>query len=193
MRQLVIYLIFAFNLLGFSIKSYAGLIELSYSASFSNSQIDNDNFTKTLRNTASIAWYFLETSALEISYSQGEQQISLAAAGDQPTKYRSEFLFYGADLVFSFGGKDAVLQPYVKGGVAFVEKKLFRKETPLAAETLISETDGSEAVPSWGVGFKFMIFKNVRLKASYDRVRSNRDNNGDTWDSTIGGGISFFL
>lgn len=178
----------------FGLPASAGLMELSYSFSLSDSTLNSDNYTKTLSHTASLAWYFLEMSALEVSYSKGEQQISGKAEGDaNALRYRTEFIMYGADLILTFAKKESVLQPYIKGGAVWIDKKLYRRQSPLLAEQLINETDSSTPVPSLGAGFKFFLLKNLSLKASYDTWRSNKTGGSETWDSTIRAGASIYF
>ncbi len=188
----ILYFISAFLI---ALPSYAGLMELSYSLSLSDSSFNENTYTKTVSNTASFAWYFLEMSAIEISYSKGEQEFSSPTdTSSSAYVYRIDFEMYGADLVLAFGGKDAVFQPYIKGGAAWVEKQYYRLPSPGAPEKiLLSEVEGDDPVPSMGVGFKFMLFKNLRLKASYDRWRSGKDDNGETWDSRTNAGISLYF
>lgn len=177
-----------------TLPAMAGLMEISYSFSLSDSTLNADNYTKTLSHTASMAWYFMEMSALEVSYSKGEQQISGKADGDaNALRYRTEFVMYGADLILTFANRESVFQPYIKGGAVWIDKKLYRRQSPLLAEQLINESDSSTPVPSLGAGFKFFLLKNLSLKASYDTWRSNKTGGDETWDSTIRAGVSVYF
>lgn len=178
-----------------SYSAHAGLVEVSYQYSQTESKFDEFNFSRSLSHTASFAWYFLEMSALEVSYTRGEGQISGKAASDPDAlKYRTDLQMYGADLVFTLAGKDWAFQPYVKGGAAWVDKKIFRKSTSISAEELISSTDKDDAVPSMGAGFRVKLTKTIRLKASYDRWRSGKNANGEEqWDNAVRAGASVFF
>lgn len=175
-------------------QAQAGLIEVSYAYSQSESKFDEDNFSQSLSHTASIAWYFLQMSALELSYTRGEGQISGRAEGDpEPLLYRTELEMYGADLVVTFAQKDWAFQPYLKGGAAWVDKKIFRKSTSVSAEQVINMTDKDDAVPSMGVGFRIKLTQTIRLKASYDRWRSGKSGDDEQWDSAVRAGASVFF
>ena len=182
-------------ILSFGFQAHAGLMELSYSFARTDSKFDDANFSRSLSHTASLAWYFLEMSALEVSYTQGEGQISSLNSAGQTIKFRTDLKMYGADIVFTLAAKDWAFQPYVKGGAAWVDKKIFRKETSVSPEEqLVTETDRDDAVPSMGVGFRFRLTKTLRLKASYDRWRSGKNADGEEqWDDAIRSGISLFF
>ena len=170
-------------------------MELSYQFARTDSKFDDDNFSRSLSHTGSFAWYFMQMSALELSYTRGEGQISSVDSGGNTIRFRTDLKMYGADIVFTLAGKDWAFQPYVKGGAAWVDKKIFRKETSVSPEEqLVTETDKDDAVPSMGVGFRFKITQALRLKASYDRWRSGKDANGEEqWDNAVRAGISVFF
>lgn len=184
----------AIAIFSFGIQAQAGLMEVSYQFARTESKFDDDNFSRSLSHTGSLAWYFMEMSALEVSYTQGEGQISSVASSGDTIRFRTDLKMYGADLVFTLAGKDWAFQPYVKGGAAWVDKKIFRKETAVSYEELVTETDKDDAVPSMGAGFRFRMTKSLRLKASYDRWRSGKDANGEEqWDDAVRAGISVFF
>jgi hypothetical protein len=175
--------------------SYAGLMEIGYSYSQMDSTIDDENFQKTQSHTGSFSWYFFEMSAIELSYTKGEGVISAKAFDDTTARlYRMDVELYGADLVITFAQKGSMLQPFIKGGAVWVDKKLYREDTSVSdGEQLISKTDKNDAVPSYGLGFKFYLLKHITLKASYDTWRSGKNGDTEIWDSAIRGGISFIF
>ena len=118
----------AIAILSFGTQANAGLMELSYQFARTDSKFDDDNFSRSLSHTGSFAWYFMQMSALELSYTRGEGQISSVDSGGNTIRFRTDLKMYGADIVFTLAGKDWAFQPYVKGGAAWVDKKIFRKE-----------------------------------------------------------------
>lgn len=173
----------------------AGIIELGYSFSRTESQFDADNFSRSLSHTASLSWYFMQMSALELSYTKGEGQLSGKPAGEpDPIRYRTSLEIYGADLVVTLAAKDWSLQPYVKGGMAWVDKTIYRLNTAVSPdETAISQTDKKDPVPSLGVGFRFKMTEQFNIKASYDRWRSGTSGDTEIWDSALRAGVSFLF
>jgi hypothetical protein len=173
----------------------AGVMEVSYTFNRTDSKIDEDNFSRSLSHTASFAWYFLSMSAIELSYTRGEGQVSGRAAGDaSPLKFRTDLKVYGADLVITFAGRESMFQPFIKGGGAWVDKRIFRLNTSVSSEeVLLSETDRNTAVPSFGAGFRLRLTEAFGLRASYDRWRSGVTGNTDIWDSAVRAGVSFMF
>lgn len=173
----------------------AGIIELSYAFSETESKIDADNFTRSLSHTGSLSWYFMQMSALELSYTKGEGQVSGKAVGDtNAIRYRTDLKLYGADLVVTLAQKDWTIQPYVKGGAAWVDKTIYRLNTAVTPdEQVISKTDKTEAVPSLGAGFRIRVNEQFSIKASYDRWRSGNSGDTEIWDSAVRAGVSFLF
>ncbi len=191
---LPVALAFLLSTFVFAPAAHAGILELGYSFSRTESSIDEDNYSKSLSHTASLSWYFLEMSAIELSYTKGEGQVSGKASGEtDPIRYRTELELYGADLVLTLAQKDWTFQPYVKGGMVWVDKKIFRKSDVDITETLITKTDKDDPVPSMGAGIRILITKAISIKASYERWRSGKSGDTETWDSTMRAGVSFYF
>ena len=142
--------------------------------------------------TGSFSWYFLELSALEVSYTEGTGTLSTQAVGDEVIKYITEMQMIGADIVFSFAGRQSMIQPFVKGGAASVKKKIFR-ELENGQRDVISETDGYQTVPSWGFGIKINLTQTFSIKGSYDRWRSASEQDKKLWDEAVRAGVSVYF
>ncbi len=166
-------------------------MELSGSYSIRNSNIDDYNYTKNESWSGSFAWYFLELSAIELSYTKGLAEQSLKSSTDpNPIKYYADFEMYGADLVITLATKDSFLQPFIRGGMANIKKK-FYKEDQGTITSYGAPID--EVVPSYGAGLKLMLTKTFSIKASYDRWRSGSNNDKEIWDDAIKGGVSWYF
>lgn len=172
--------------------AHAGLMEASTTYGTRQSSIDEDNYTRSESWTGSLAWYFLEQSAIEISYTKGLAEQSLRSTTDlAPTVYYSEFEMYGADLVITLASKGSFFQPFVRGGMAQLKKKIYR-EDPTGTITLYGDPV-DEVVPSYGVGFKVFLTQTFSVKASYDRWKSGSSADKDIWDEAIKGGVSWYF
>src|SRR6185437_12069471 len=91
----------------------AGVMEVSASYGMHTSSIDQNDYTKSESLTGSVAWYFLEMSALELSYTEGIGTQSLQIPGDPgATVYYQTVQMLGLDLIYSFGSRDSLLQPF---------------------------------------------------------------------------------
>ncbi|MCB0350695.1 MAG: outer membrane beta-barrel protein [Bdellovibrionales bacterium] len=189
MRHLILFAL-AFLI---SFSATAGVMELGASYSTRNSSIDKDNYTENTSWTGSFAWYFLEMSAIEFSYTKGQATQSLKAVADpNATLYYADFEMFGADLVITFAGKTSVLQPFVRGGFARLKKEFYKEDTSNGQITAYGEPV-DQVVPSYGAGLKINITQSFNIKGSYDRWRSGTNNDKDIWDDAIKGGISWYF
>lgn len=172
--------------------SHAGLMEVSTSYGRKSSSIDDDNYSKSESWTGSFAWYFLEQSAIELSYTSGVAEQSLKATVDtSPTIYFSDFTMYGADLVVTLAPKGTFFQPFVRGGIAQLKKKIYREDPTGTVTTYGKPVD--EVVPSYGVGFKIFLTQAFNIRVSYDRWKSGSNSDKDIWDDNIKAGVSWFF
>lgn len=180
-------------LLAANTVAYAGLMEVSTSFGVRSSSIDENNYNKNESWTGSFAWYFLEMSAIEISYTKGVSEQSLKSDASTPALvYFSKFEMYGADLVVTFAKKNSALQPFVRGGMAKIKKNIYRKDTSNGQIDNYGEAV-DDVVPSYGFGIKLMLTETFSIKGSYDRWRSGSSQDKDIWDDAIKAGVSLYF
>jgi hypothetical protein len=170
--------------------SQAGYLELGTSANYRKSTIDADNFQESISYTGSISYYFWESSALELSYTNGYSQIVVTPVADSKTITETDFSLIGLDMVFSFAGRESMFQPYVKLGGAIIEKKIYRQIDGFSKDK-IGEQKGE--VPSAGLGFKLNISKAFSVKIGVDAWTSPLDEEPVTVDYAGRAGLSWFL
>lgn len=143
----------------------AGFTELSATANYRKSSIDENNYQESVSYVGSIAYYFWELSALELSYTNGQSTISVQPIGDIKTLTTTDFELTGLDLVFTLAARDDLLQPYIKIGGAYLKKRIVEQPDGLAAQVVASQ-DG--LAPSAGVGIKIQVAKDFFIKAGVD-------------------------
>lgn len=150
-----------------STQSYAGFTELGASVNYRRTSIDEYNYSDSTSYTGSIAYYFWERSALELSYTSGIGKLSTRATGTtEITQIQiAEFSMTSLDLILSLAGKEDPFQPYIKVGAGYVDKKIF-KENELEGRRLIQKQSG--IAPSAGVGLKIGLTKHLSLKLGID-------------------------
>lgn len=149
----------------------AGFIELGASGSYKRTNIDVDAYDESLSLTGSITYYFTESSALEASYTDGRSKRVISL--DVPNGHVTE-LYYktvGLDFVYTFGGKEAVIRPYVKAGVVYILSKRIVDQYRLSdgslfAANVIDDTTG--IVPSAGFGLRVGLTESLSLKVGVD-------------------------
>ncbi len=175
----------------FCTAAHAGYLELGSSANYRRSTINSENYQESTSYTGSISYYFMESSALELSYTSGYSKI-VVTPGDITTQYVTEtnFSLIGLDLVFSVGEREDVFQPYLKLGGAYIQKKIYRQLNGFSKDK-IGEQSGT--VPSAGLGFKLKISKTFSIKIGVDAWTSPLDEDPVTVDYAGRAGISWFL
>jgi len=188
----LIHLVTALAALSTFSVAHADLMELSCSYSTRTSKIDDNNYTTSEAWTGSFAWYFWEMSAIELSYTNGVGEQSLMATGDPyATKLYQVVEMYGLDLVFTLTDRSSFIQPFVRGGVAHLRKRIYQ-ETPFQGTQLYGDPVDA-FVPSYGVGLNLKITDAFSLKASYDRWESGTSGDAGIWDDAFRAGISWYF
>jgi hypothetical protein len=187
MRVLLVFLILSLTSL-----SHAGVMELSANYGVRESTIDENNYTKNTSAGGSFAWYFLEMSAIELSYTKGRSIQSLKATTDpDPIKYIADFEMFGADLVLTLATKSSFIQPFVRGGMARLKKEIYKEEADGTVTKYGEPVD--DVVPSYGAGLKINLTQTFAIKLSYDRWRSGSNGDKETWDEAIKAGVSWYF
>ncbi|RME17300.1 MAG: hypothetical protein D6797_02825 [Bdellovibrio sp.] len=182
--------IFFLTLLTFSISAHAGIFELGASANYRHESYDENNFITSNSHTISLAYYFMEMSAIELSYTTGlVTQTTLAPLQEKETIYtRTEIS--GLDFILSFAGRRAVFQPYIKAGGAYVKKEKFFETASVGT---LSLNGGEGLVPSAGIGFKIRLTQSLLLKLGADAWNNPIDKQSNQWDYVGKVGLSWYL
>ncbi len=177
-------LLFPLFLLLFSLPVQAGYFEIGASGSYRKTSYDESNFLVYRSGTASVAYYFWELSALEVSYTKSRQD-------EIRTEYesRSFITFYGVDLIFSLASRKSLFQPYIKVGVAHQNKTGSYKQS--GTVNTLPEIEGW--APSAGVGFKIIIGQHVAIKTGIDVWSSPLSQDKVSYDYAGRMGLSFLF
>lgn len=115
--------------------------------------------------SGSMSFYFWENTALEFSYTKG-LVVQKEEDPSQPLRTVTQHsTAYGSDLILSFAGRKATFQPFIKGGVAYIQKKQINQDqgTPSFETTL-----APRYVPSYGIGMKIKLTENFGISTSLD-------------------------
>ncbi|MCB0407496.1 MAG: hypothetical protein KDD34_04770 [Bdellovibrionales bacterium] len=171
--------------------AHAGFIELGTSANYRRSTIDSNNFQESISFTGSVAYYFWESSALELSYTEGYSQIVVTPIADSKTITETQFSLLGLDFVLSISGREDAFQPYLKMGGAVITKSIYRQIDGVTGKDKIAEQTGT--VPSAGIGFKILLTKTFSIKIGVDAWTSPLNDDPVTIDYAGRAGLSWFL
>lgn len=146
----------------------AAALELGTDGSFRRTNLDKTNYTDNKSISGSISYYFMELSALELSYTKGlttiKTQTIPASISDQTTKTEYELL--GVDFILSYGGRESAFRPYIKLGSVHVKREILVQNTFTTTPTIIKPEDGW--APSAGIGVKLLITQYFAIKLGFD-------------------------
>jgi outer membrane protein W len=177
----------------FSVNAYAGFIEVGASVNIRDNSVDEQNKSKTRSVTGSIAYYFFENSAFEISYTEGyvkTESTGLVGGVSIPYTQIVNFQMISGDFILSFGAKNDAFQPYIKAGMAYQEKEIqFQANGSDSSD--FPEVKGEYV--TGGIGFKILLGKNWSFKAGYDMWKGPLGEEDQTTDAAVRAGISFMF
>lgn len=167
---------------------HAGYVEISAQGSYRSTNVDEFNYSLSQSGTASIAYYFWEMSAIELSYTLGVAKVfgrdDLARKNLTTVEYNS----LGADLVIALAGREAPFRPYVKFGAArLVRSQKYEVEGVQPTAPITKEG----VSPSAGLGFRILLGQGFSFKFGLDAAPSPTENS--KIDLYGNAGISFLF
>ncbi|MFK8138632.1 MAG: outer membrane beta-barrel protein [Bdellovibrionales bacterium] len=175
--------------LSMSTSLSAGVFELSLGTTFRDTNLDAENLQQARSTSASLAYYFWEGVAVQATYMQGfnytKGRIDVSTVQEQV----SNFTYQGLDLIWSVGGNKGIFKPFVKIGMAEIDKKQEYKES--GESPIIATSNGTNL--TGGIGFKYHLTQTLALKFSYDLWMGPIDADSPTTDTNFKLGISWFL
>jgi outer membrane protein W len=177
--------------------AHAGFIEIGASGSYKKSNIAVDAYDESMSLTGSVAYYLTESSAIEASYTDGTNK--RAVSPDVVNGHVTQ-MFYttaGLDFIYTFGGKDTAVRPYIKGGTNYIITKRIVDQYRQGDGTLwpsnsIDDTPG--LVPSTGFGVRIGLTEAISLKVGVDGWTSRPINKQPVTVDWFGrAGLSWFF
>ena len=152
-------------------SGHAGVFEVSASGSYRKQTIEIDAYDESRSLTGSIAYYLSEATAIEASYTSGTSRraISEDLANGHVTSL--SYTTTGLDVIYTAGGKESAIRPYVKAGAAYILSKKIVDQYRAPDGTLMPATtleDSPGAVPSAGLGIRLSLTSNLSLKVGVD-------------------------
>lgn len=166
--------------------------ELGASYGRKRTSFDSDNYFDSESITGSISFYFFEQVALETSYTDAKgirQEKITTSQGPQTTTVIQTTQVTGADLILVLADRKARIQPYIKGGLAQINRK---QEVKINTISYVLNPE-SATVPSYGAGFKIGITQNFGIKVSYDAWQTPIGGGSVTNDSQVRAGVTWVL
>lgn len=171
----------------------AGNTELGFNYQYKRTTIDSLNSIEQQGISGTVALYFFESLATELSYTNStyvkrEKADSLSTSTATRTTTQIADI-YGLDLIYVLSGRKSPFQPFIKGGLAHIRKKQFYIQD---AETWDSGWVTGWG-PSYGLGFKFFLTQATAIRTSWEVVRTPIDSSAYADDQSIRIGLSWML
>lgn len=175
--------------------AHALFTELGFSYNYKKVTFDSSNNMETQGLTGSVAFYVWDRVALELAYTEGllvKKESQLATPGStssRTTVQNSRIYELNVQLLLSTDRK-APLQPYVKGGMAYISK---RQEVQIDSTTPYTVEPKPGWGPSVGIGVKYFLTENLSLRVSLDSVRTPIDGDATADDVSGRAGVSWLF
>lgn len=180
-------LFFTLNLLGFS--SYALVTEVGLSYGYSKKTFNATNYYQTDSKSGSLSFYFLEKWALELSYTESFYESQESDTNSTRTVQQSSKIS-DTSLIYMMLDKRSFVQPYIKGGAAYIKKEQTVKYVNASA---IEVPPSAGWAPSYGAGLKFAITERLSIKLSYDVWQTPLSDGTNSDDTAFKAGLSWYL
>mgnify|MGYP000876557636 CR=1 FL=1 len=148
----------------------AGFVEIGASGSYKKSNIGTNSFDESQWITGSFSYYFDESSALELSYTDVVNRRMIGEGQADGMLTNMYYKMIGLDLVITLGEKNSTLRPYFKvGGLYIMDKRIITQSwLSSAVYNHRLQEDPPALVPSAGLGFKLSLAQGWSLKVGVD-------------------------
>lgn len=176
-------------LLFVSARAEALATEIGLSYGYQKKTFNATNFYQTESKSASLSFYFLERLALELSYTDSFYESHESDSSSTRIVQQSS-QFADSSLVFMLLTKGYPVQPYVKGGAAYITKTQTVKYENASA---IDIPPSRGWAPSYGAGLKILLTERFSVKLSYDVMQTPLSDGTNSDDSTFRAGLSWIL
>ncbi len=172
-------------------SAYALNYELGVSFAKKKNSFDKENYFETESTTASVSLYFSEQIALETSYTDAKAIRREKVQGQNAKEIYQRTKVIGADLIYVLVDRKSWVQPYIKAGAAQLERS--QTSSDLVINDVSSLDIETTTVPSYGLGIKFALTKDLSVRVSYDVWKTPVGGEDTSDDSQIRAGLSWML
>jgi hypothetical protein len=172
----IFYLLPSFLLFLTTLSANAVYTEFGLSQSYKKTSFSEQNYVESEMLSGSVSFFIWERVALEFSYTQGIAVRKEQETGQPIRTITQHSSVYGSDLILGFSDRRSTFQPFVKGGVAYIQK---RQTTQDDGTPAFETTPSPGYVPSYGVGMKIKLTENFGLTTSLDIWKDSSTSSND--------------
>jgi len=178
----------------FALPSLAVVAEFSISYNYMRRTFDELNWFANQASTAGVSFFLGERIAFELSYTNGlyvkkerENALSTSTAQRTTTQFTNS---YDGGIILLFADRRAVLQPYARLGVAYIQRK---QEVQIDNDIPFSITPPDATAPSAGVGIRIMLGEQFGIRMAFDTIQTPIDERNFVYDFTGRVGLTWML
>jgi len=165
------------------------MTELGVNYSYQKKTFSATNFYQSDSKSATVSVYFIEQLALEFSYTDSFYESQEADTNSTRTVQQTSQVT-GADLIYVLTDKNSMIQPYIKGGAAYITKK---KQIRYVNSDVITIPTKDGVAPSYGAGVKIKLTERMSMKFGYDVWNTPLDDGTKTDDTAFKAGLTWTL
>lgn len=176
-------------LLLLSSQAQAIMAEIGLSYGFQKKTFNASNYYQSDSKSASVSFYFLEKLMLEVSYTDGFYEGQESDSNSTRTIQQSTKMA-DASLVYMIMDRHAMIQPYIKGGAAYISKK---QEVRFLNASTIAIPESVGWAPGYGAGLKFVISDKFSIRIEYDVWQTPLSDGTKSDDSAFKAGLTWAL
>lgn len=173
----------------FATKSQALVTELGLNYSYQKKTFNSTNYYQTDAKGLSAALYFFDKFAFEMTYTDSFYESQESDTNSTRT-IQQQAVIIDSSLIYVLLDRTNFIQPYIKGGVAYIKKNQ-RVRYVNASAIEIPESTGWG--PSYGAGLKFFLTEKFSIKLSYDVWQTPLSDGTKSDDSALKVGLSWYL
>jgi outer membrane protein W len=173
----------------FQSTAFALLTELGLSYSYQKKTYNANNYSQSESKGASVSLYFFEKLALELSYTDSFYESEESDTSSTRTVQQSTTVF-DSSLVYAIMDRKSIIQPYIKGGVAYIKKN---SSVRYLNSSVIPIPESNGWAPSYGAGLKFVLNERFSIKFGYDAWKTSLSDGTKSEDSALKAGLSWYL
>lgn len=156
---------------------------------------DAQNTSESQGITGSVSFYLWDRIALEGAYTNSlfvKKESEVATIGSTQTRTVTQKSdIYELNLQYLIiPDRKAVFQPFIKGGVAYINKK---QNIQIDGDFPFEVSPAPGMGPSVGIGAKIFLTESLSFRLSYDVVRTPIEGNTTADDATGRAGISWMF
>jgi opacity protein-like surface antigen len=187
---MALFRIFSLIFLTFFVaKAQALVYEVGLSYGYSKKTFNATNYYQTDSKTASLSLYFSEKWIVELSYTDSFYESQESDSNSTRTVQQSSQIS-DSSLVYMLLDRRSFVQPYIKGGAAYIKKNQTIKYLNASA---IDLPQSAGWAPSYGGGLKFALTERFSIKLSYDVWQTPLSDGTNSDDTSFKAGLTWLL